>query len=449
MNFTIEWFQYMTSDLGNPRIFSINTWPTAKIAVSIEGSVFRLWINSGIRFQEPVSLILNQWTHFAIVYTNGLIKVYKNGQKIGNTIEYFSGMTTDFDDQLYIGTDLEEDSYFSGRLSNFRWTLNEVYSSNFNPLIQNFSKLTDTVLLLKFDNINNFIYDSSNTGKDIYGFTLSWSTSSPIGGSGSVVFNGVEGYVYVEPVDDFDFAPANVTPTQTPTLTTTPTPSSTSVATASTTTTTTTSTSTTTTSTTTLKPRVNYSSRVKFLYSKITKVARLGKDYYFDWEDIVDEALKQGDLKVLIDVMIKYFGIDYNRFPTLDEFKKKSWPHIRSVTEGTENVELKKISETKGVYQIGWDFYLVSNNYSIGQIKELFEDGKEILRVSTLLQTKDFTSATSSIYEKYTTGIDLLKSDYLLISPTPTPTQTPTPTVTVTPTKTPTRTPTPTRTLTE
>ena len=82
MNFTIEWFQYMTSDLGNPRVFSINSFPTAKIAVSIESSIFRLWINSGIRFQEPVSLILNNWTHFAIVYTNGSIKIYKNGSNL-------------------------------------------------------------------------------------------------------------------------------------------------------------------------------------------------------------------------------------------------------------------------------------------------------------------------------------------------------------------------------
>jgi hypothetical protein len=448
MNFTIEWFQYMTSDLGNPRVFSINSFPTAKIAVSIESSIFRLWINSGIRFQEPVSLILNNWTHFAIVYTNGSIKIYKNGQKIGNTIEYYSGMITDYDDKLYIGTDLEEDSYFSGRLSNFRWTQDEVYSSNFNPLAQNYDVLADTILLLKFDDINDFVYDSSDTGKDTYGFTLSWSSTSPIGGSGSVVFNGIDGYLYVEPVDDFDFSAASITPTQTPTQTLTPTPSLSIVATSSTTTTTTTTTSTSTTSTTTLEPRVNYTSRVKFLYNKITKIARRGKDYYFEWELLVDESLKQKELGLLSDVMLKYFGINWDRYPTLEDFKKKSWPHIRSVTEGVQNVELKKISDAKGVYQIGWDFYLVSNNYSIGQIKELFEDGKEILRVSTLLQIEDLTSATSSIYEKYTTGIDLLKSDYLLISPTPTPTQTPTPTVTVTPTKTPTRTPTPTRTMT-
>ena len=447
MNFTIEWFQYMTSDLGNPRVFSINSFPTARLAVSIEGGIFRLWINSGIRFQEPVSLLLNLWSHFAIVYTNGLIKIYKNGQKIGNTIEYYSGMISDYDDKLYIGTDLEENSYFNGRLSNFRWTLDEVYSSNFNPLIQNYDKLDDTILLLKFDDINDFVYDSSDTGKDTYGFTLSWSSSSPISGSGSVVFNGVDSYIYVEPVDDFDFSAVSVTPTVTPSSTPTPTPTVTISASASTTTTTT-STSTSTTSTTTLIPRVSYTSRVNFLYNKITKVAKRGKDYYYEWDDLVNESLSQNELRLLTDVMSKYFSINFDRYPTLDDFKKKSWPLIRSVTEGLENVELKKINENKGVYQIGWDFYLVSNNYSIGQIRELSEDGKEIVRVFTLLQIQDLISATSSIYEKYATGIDLLKSDYLLISPTPTPTQTPTPTLTTTPTKTPTQTPTPTRTVT-
>ena len=447
MNFTIEWFQYMTSDLGNPRVFSINSFPTARLAVSIESGIFRLWINSGIRFQEPVSLLLNLWSHFAIVYTNGLIKIYKNGQKIGNTIEYYSGMISDYDDKLYIGTDLEENSYFNGRLSNFRWTLDEVYSSNFNPLIQNYDKLDDTILLLKFDDINDFVYDSSDTGKDTYGFTLSWSSSSPISGSGSVVFNGVDSYIYVEPVDDFDFSAVSVTPTVTPSSTPTPTPTVTISASASTTTTTT-STSTSTTSTTTLIPRVSYTSRVNFLYNKITKVAKRGKDYYYEWDDLVNESLSQNELRLLTDVMSRYFSINFDRYPTLDDFKKKSWPLIRSVTEGLENVELKKINENKGVYQIGWDFYLVSNNYSIGQIRELSEDGKEIVRVFTLLQIQDLISATSSIYEKYVTGIDLLKSDYLLISPTPTPTQTPTPTLTTTPTKTPTQTPTPTRTVT-
>lgn len=439
MNFTIEWFQYMTSDLGNPRVFSINSFPTARLAVSIESGIFRLWINSGIRFQEPVSLLLNLWSHFAIVYTNGLIKIYKNGQKIGNTIEYYSGMISDYDDKLYIGTDLEENSYFNGRLSNFRWTLDEVYSSNFNPLIQNYDKLDDTILLLKFDDIDDFVYDSSNTGKDTFGFTLSYSTSSPISGSGSVVFNGVDSYVYVEPVDDFDFSAVSVTPTVTPSSTPTPTPTVTISASASTTTTTT-STSTSTTSTTTLVPRVSYTSKVNYLYNKITKVASRGRDYYFQWEDIVDESLRSKDFGLLGDVVLKYYNIKSDRYASIEDFKKKSWPIILAESESSKNVQLKTIFDDRGVYQIGYDFFLLPQGTNIGQLQEISEDGREILRVISVKQIQDLTSATSSIFDKYGTGIDILIVDST-VTPTPTPTVSLTPSITPTRTLTPTPTP--------
>jgi hypothetical protein len=134
-DFTIEWFQYMTSQPANPRVFSVGSYPSATWAVSIEGGTFYHWEAGAFRFNN--SLIaggyLNQWIHFAICRINNTTRVYKNGTLIGAAY----GDTNNINNSSSVFTIGQEsttsvNSYFPGLITSFRICKGlGVYTGNF------------------------------------------------------------------------------------------------------------------------------------------------------------------------------------------------------------------------------------------------------------------------------------------------------------------------------
>lgn len=43
-DFTVEWWQYQTDSSPFPRIFSVGSFPSSAIGVSIEGGTFYVWV---------------------------------------------------------------------------------------------------------------------------------------------------------------------------------------------------------------------------------------------------------------------------------------------------------------------------------------------------------------------------------------------------------------------
>ena len=78
-DFTIEWYQYQTDTNSFPRIFSIGSYSTASMAVSIEGGTFYFWSNGSFRGSMSLGTFRNTWIHFAIVRTSNTTRVYRNG----------------------------------------------------------------------------------------------------------------------------------------------------------------------------------------------------------------------------------------------------------------------------------------------------------------------------------------------------------------------------------
>jgi BspA type Leucine rich repeat region (6 copies)/Concanavalin A-like lectin/glucanases superfamily/Hint domain len=129
-DFEIEWtqYQYWYDNPGNMRVFSINSWPTAVISVSIEyyqGSPrFFYWNNQGTSFNniaaiDPTDLI-NQWNTFKVNRTSGVTKFYRNGVQIGSNLTDTQNITGSA--SLIIGGDGNRSCPFTGWISSFRWT---------------------------------------------------------------------------------------------------------------------------------------------------------------------------------------------------------------------------------------------------------------------------------------------------------------------------------------
>ena len=150
-NFTIEWWQYMTSQPSNPRVFSIGNYPSTTIGVSIEGGTFYLWENSGIGFNYSLTAggYLNRWLHFAISRNNGTTSIFKDGIQIGSSYSDTNNINNT-STALSIGQESSpsSNSYFPGYISNFRIVKGTaLYTSNFTPPTSPLTAIANTSLL--------------------------------------------------------------------------------------------------------------------------------------------------------------------------------------------------------------------------------------------------------------------------------------------------------------
>lgn len=128
-----EGYFYQTDNNPFPRIFSIGSYPTASIAISLEGGTAYYWLNSGIAgtVTKPST---NTWHHFAFSYnaTQGQTTLYMDGvpHTVTNTnIPSISGAS------LIIGAESVAalpNSAFGGYMNSLRWTVgNSVYTGIF------------------------------------------------------------------------------------------------------------------------------------------------------------------------------------------------------------------------------------------------------------------------------------------------------------------------------
>lgn len=136
-DFTIEWFQYQTSQPSNPRVFQIGNYPTVSVGCSIEGStnpIFYIWVTNPSNVKTfTAQSNLNTWIHFAIVRIGTSLKVYQNGTQIGTTLTNSNSLGNSTQ-KLSIGqeTIASANSYFPGYITQFRWTKGlGIYTGNF------------------------------------------------------------------------------------------------------------------------------------------------------------------------------------------------------------------------------------------------------------------------------------------------------------------------------
>ncbi len=132
-DFTVEWFARQTSGGSFPRAFSIGTYSTAAIAVSIEGGTYYYWANSGVRYSNSAGTVLNTWVHWAVVRQNNITKIYRNGTQLGSQATDNNNINNS-STALTIGNETTKSSAAAlvGTLTNFRWVKGlAVYTGNF------------------------------------------------------------------------------------------------------------------------------------------------------------------------------------------------------------------------------------------------------------------------------------------------------------------------------
>jgi hypothetical protein len=186
-DFTIEWFQLLKNPTQFVRVFSIGAYPTASLAVSVEGGTLYFWAASGYRSNYVVKTpYVNKWTHFAISRAGGVLRIFQDG----NMVSFKGADSTDITDNttpMYVGGEGagagEPTTRFIGLITNLRIVKGTaLYTSTYPAFTVPTSPLSDVtncVLLLKASTSGTLLTDSSSVGKTITQNNATWSAGSP------------------------------------------------------------------------------------------------------------------------------------------------------------------------------------------------------------------------------------------------------------------------------
>ncbi len=182
-DFTIEWYQYQTDNNSNPRIFSIGTWNSAELAVSIEGGTFYLWAGGSFIFSASAGTFKNQWVHFAIARSGTSIKVFKNGTQLGSTItSSYNFNNSSYDLRIGNETTTTSASAYGGWLTNFRWVKGSaLYTNNFSRPVSPLTNVSGCKVLLLATNNGSVTTDTTgraNTASNINWYAFNENTMS-------------------------------------------------------------------------------------------------------------------------------------------------------------------------------------------------------------------------------------------------------------------------------
>ena len=181
-DFTIEWFQKITQNNSHPRVFSIGTYSSASIAVSIEGTAFYYWNTSGANLGVDVSSCFSNWTHVAICRSGATTRIFLNGAQLSVDITD----TYDYNDSLNdlaIGNESSPPtvgSAYTGYLTNFHW----VKGTALYPTAASFpvpsiplTPVANTKLLMLAAASGSLLTDSSASPKTVTNYGVTWANA--------------------------------------------------------------------------------------------------------------------------------------------------------------------------------------------------------------------------------------------------------------------------------
>lgn len=143
-DFTVEWFQYLSTDTYNPVAFSLgyndSGYPYTILGGSWQGPQQQhqfMYVQTADLYQAPIfsdMTIESNWVHVALVRDSGTMTVYMNGQQ-KDQFSLLYDMSTVTGASLTLGNAPYPypglDTLFTGNISNFRITDGPVYTSSF------------------------------------------------------------------------------------------------------------------------------------------------------------------------------------------------------------------------------------------------------------------------------------------------------------------------------
>jgi hypothetical protein len=97
--------------------------------------------------------------------------------------------------------------------------------------------------------------------------------------------------------------------------------------------------------------------KIEKIYSQIDKLATKGKDQIYEYHKLIDDLISKGDYNYLELTLFYEYKIDIKDYSSISDVKNITWEEILFQTNTSVSKKIKKVLDTKDVYQMGFDIY--------------------------------------------------------------------------------------------
>lgn len=114
---------------------------------------------------------------------------------------------------------------------------------------------------------------------------------------------------------------------------------------------------------------------ISLIAKKLDAIAKKGKDNIFEFYKYIDELISKSQYSYFESALFDHYGIDISNKNILS-VRQKVWKDILFQTNSVFSVNLKKLYDRRGVYQVGSNIYTTSESSQsilLGQINEFDE----------------------------------------------------------------------------
>jgi hypothetical protein len=165
-DFTIEYYANLTSNTNYQVVVGRGTGFITIQHSSDAGAMIRLVRYGQLIIATGGNVTAGKWNHFAIVRSGSIVTGYVNGIAVASGTDSTSTATGN---ALAIGQNSDGTNYFTGSISNVRYTNTAVYTSNFIPSTSALTAVSGTQLLTLqnssiVDNSTNALSITNNNG---------------------------------------------------------------------------------------------------------------------------------------------------------------------------------------------------------------------------------------------------------------------------------------------
>jgi hypothetical protein len=98
-------------------------------------------------------------------------------------------------------------------------------------------------------------------------------------------------------------------------------------------------------------------SKIEKIFNKIDKLATKGKDQIQEYYKLIDELVDKGEYSYLEQCLCIFYEIEASSFSNVGDIKTKTWNDILFLTNTSFSKKLKKLYDSKNVYQTAFDIH--------------------------------------------------------------------------------------------
>lgn len=136
--------------------------------------------------------------------------------------------------------------------------------------------------------------------------------------------------------------------------------------------------------------------QVDKIYKKIDLLAKKGKDNVFEYYKYIDELVVKGEYSNFELALYYNYNIDTNDYMDVEQVKRKTWKEILFQTNTSFMDKLKKMYDSKNVYQISSNIYTTSLTSSSVQLGQIYEVDQYSQDAKYLIENKEFAKLMGS-----------------------------------------------------